>query len=339
MNNETDKRRYKKQEIIPVYTEEQLLKIGSEEQVLVEQENTTYTYKQNAKYELKNDITVTGNYNDIINKINNKQVEIIVNDKKINHNGIYYTANSKYTIGVNQYGYVANGLQLLYDGIDNAGEGNHSNTTSEWKDLSGNNRDGTLTNMDLSSCWQEDGLKFDGVDDFVLITQMDYDNITLESVNTKASTASTDGKIKQIIANINDGGYNIYQSTIDRFTFGVYIAENAAYTAAPQTSQSSTIDSAKYSISGSYDGNIIKLRTSNGAAGATTYQQSQITGTIGKPTRNTYMVLGANPTGSQIDNQNQEFDGTISSVRIYDRALSDEENAVNFLNDRERYQV
>ena len=244
---------------------------------------------------------------------------------------------------MNQYGYVANGLQLLYDGIDNAGEGNHSNTTSEWKDLSGNNRDGTLTNMDISNCWQEDGLKFDGVDDYVLITQMDYDNITLESVNTKASTASTDGVVKQIISNVNSGGYNIYQNTGNRFLLSAYIAENTAYVAALQNTQTSAIidENTKYSISGSYDGSIMKLRTSNGSNRATTYQQSQITGTIGKPTNNTYMILGANPNGTGLDsqNQNQEFDGIISSVRIYDRALSDEENAVNFLNDRERYQV
>lgn len=51
------------------------------------------------------------------------------------------------------------------------------------------------------------------------------------------------------------------------------------------------------------------------------------------------MILGANPVGSQGDNRNEYFDGMISSVRIYNKTLSDEENAVNYLNDRERYKV
>ncbi len=106
-----------------------------------------------------------------------------------------------------------------------------------------------------------------------------------------------------------------------------------------KTENKNADNNTKYSISASYDGNIMKLRTSNGSNRATTYQQSSITGTIGKPTNNTYMILGANPRGSGLDPQNQEFDGIINSVRIYDRVLSDEENVVNFLNDRERYQV
>ena len=83
----------------------------------------------------------------------------------------------------------------------------------------------------------------------------------------------------------------------------------------------------------------MKLRTSNGEMKATTYQAMAVAGTIGKPTNNTYMVLGANPTGSQAESGEQFFDGEISSVRIYNRALSDEENSVNYLNDRERYNL
>ena len=340
VNNRADNKRFKQQEIIPVYTEEQLLKLGSGEQVLVEQEDKTYTYAAGAKYELKNDITVSGDYTNIINKINNKEIDLLSNNYKISNNGVYYTSNSKYTIGVNQYGYVANGLQLLYDGIDNTGEGSHSNTTTVWKDLSGNNRDGTLKNMDVASSCQSDGLKLDGIDDFVLIAEMNYDNPTAEVVTTKGSTSQND-RGSPIVANINNGGFQIYQSTTNRFGFGIYISENADYTYASQSWQDTSNNDAnlKYSISASYNGSIIKLRTSNGPGSATTYRETEVEGTVGKPTNNTYMVLGVNPTGQQAETGQAYFDGKISSVRIYNRALSDEENLVNYLNDRERYNV
>ena len=32
--------------------------------------------------------------------------------------------------------------------------------------------------MDINNCWSEDGLNFDGIDDFVRIGEMNYDNIT-----------------------------------------------------------------------------------------------------------------------------------------------------------------
>ena len=72
--------------------------------------------------------------------------------------------------------------------------------------------------------------------------------------------------------------------------------------------------------------------------GGTTYEEQKIEGTIGKTTNNTYMVIGANPNGNKIT-QGGYFNGLISCIRIYDRALTDEENAVNYLNDRDRYGV
>ena len=40
--------------------------------------------------------------------------------------------------------YVTDGLIAWYDGIDNAGSGNHDNSATVWKDLSGNGYDGTV---------------------------------------------------------------------------------------------------------------------------------------------------------------------------------------------------
>lgn len=55
--------------------------------------------------------------------------------------------------------YVTEGLILHYDGINNTGNG-HSTTTATWKDLSGNDNDGTLSKTPNSSdfYWEEDHL-------------------------------------------------------------------------------------------------------------------------------------------------------------------------------------
>lgn len=66
-----------------------------------------------------------------------------------------------------QEGYIKDGLILHLDAINNTGSG-HSNTTNTWKDLSGNGNDATLIGFDTTSGWQENYIKFDGIDDYAL---------------------------------------------------------------------------------------------------------------------------------------------------------------------------
>lgn len=69
--------------------------------------------------------------------------------------------------------YIKDNLLLYYDGINNAGD-SHDDTSSIWKDLSGNNNDGQLKNFSLnsSSGWANNGLVFDGTDDGVYLDSM-----------------------------------------------------------------------------------------------------------------------------------------------------------------------
>ena len=196
--------------IIPIENYEQLLKIGSGEEIEIN--GIIYKFDLGKTYELQNDIEFTGYYDDIANLIKNNEVEFRGQDHKIVvtiDNGIkeYYTEESKYYIATNKYGYVSRGLEIYYDGIDNTGSG-HSTTTTTWKDLSGNNRNGTLKNMTASNAWGSEGLKFDGIDDYVLIAEMNYDNITMEAVATKGLSK----KSKCIIANLESGGYQLATS-------------------------------------------------------------------------------------------------------------------------------
>lgn len=55
--------------------------------------------------------------------------------------------------------YVQDGLIAMFDGIENAGAGKHSNSATTWKDLSGNGWDLTMAGGGSSS-WQDDHFNF-----------------------------------------------------------------------------------------------------------------------------------------------------------------------------------
>lgn len=85
----------------------------------------------------------------------------------------------------NEYIYDNDGLILWYDALNNTGKG-YSATTTTWKDLSGKGNDGILTGFDgtTSSGWQENYLRFDGVNDFVkTTTNLDFNNSTQMTFN------------------------------------------------------------------------------------------------------------------------------------------------------------
>lgn len=326
INSNADERRYKNKEIIPIYTEEQLLEIG-----------TKNNYPTEKIYELKNNIELTSDITNIINKIKNGEIVLQPNEYQIKNGTDYYTSKSKYTISVNKYGYVKNGLELYLDGIDNTGNG-HSSTTSTWKDLSGNNRNGTLKNFGTidTGDWASDGLKFDGVDDYVPIAEMNYDKITMEAVITKGK--DTDGW-QHIVNNINNGGYRLVVTgstgTIEieayRAIFNVYLGTNYESPDVSDSHYKALSEGKKALISGEYDGKVLISRSEN------LYVSKEITGTIKKPSKNTYIGLGGNMNGNVAEGE--YFNGIIHCTRLYSRALTDEEQSVNFLNDRERFEL
>ena len=173
-------------DIIPISTVEQLQKIGSNEEVYID--GKIYTMGENSTYLLEQDFEFIGDFRETAQRI--KDGEILINGnnhiiKVTNSEGIdeYYTEESKYYIATNKYGYVLNGLELYYDGIDNTGTGEHSLTTTTWKDLSGNGRDGELKEfgMNAISGWGNNYLSFDGVNDWVNCGELNSEYMTLDA--------------------------------------------------------------------------------------------------------------------------------------------------------------
>ena len=321
-------------EEIPVKTEKQLLKIGSGEKVEVD--GVEYFYNSGRKYVLENNIETNIEYEKIAEKVKNKEVTIKGNGKQIivtreDGKKAYYTEDSKFYIAVNKYGYVLDGLELYYDKIDNSGEGKHDNNTLVWKDLSGKNHDGTLMNMDIGNSWSEEGLNFDGVDDYVPIAEMNYENVTLEVIVMPKEYRE---ESMALVCNLESGGYQLYCTSGSKFNFSTYISEIGDYVRGITGFQTEYGLGKKYYISGSYDNKKIKLRTTNSTL---TYQENDIVGTIGKPKNNELITLGANP--SMVAEEENLDNGEISSVRVYSKTLSDEERSVNYLADKERYNL
>ena len=80
-------------------------------------------------------------------------------------------------------GYIQDSLVLWYDGYANTGH-TRSNSSTTWKDLSGNNNDGTLN----GGTWNYNYLSFDGVDDTVLTNMYLANDLPADSDRTLSIT-------------------------------------------------------------------------------------------------------------------------------------------------------
>ncbi len=88
----------------------------------------------------------------------------------------------------------------------------------------------------------------------------------------------------------------------------------------------------KYAVSGKYDGKNVYLFKNNNKSSS-----DSIEGKIKSPDNNTVMALGANPNSN--NDAGNFFNGTIYSVRIYNRALTDDEVMQNYKIDKMLYGV
>ena len=206
--------------------------------------------------------------------------------------------------------YIKDDLKLQLDGLTNT-------SLSKWKDLSGNNS-GTIN----GPVYQENGYYFDGSNDYVSIGEINSDNVTIEVTITPQISDSYE---REIISNYETGGYGILlQDGYIRTT--IYI--NGTYYGI------NSLDKYEigkiYVVQATYDGKEIKLYI-NGELQRTL----QMSGTIGKPTNNTIVMLGSNPNGTKVEGN--YYKGTIYTARIYNRALTESELNKNYNSDSKRY--
>jgi len=220
------------------------------------------------------------------------------------------------------------GSNIATDGLvlalDAANPKSYVSGSTTWNDLSGNNNSGSLINGPTFSSENGGSIVFDGVDDYVSISQnINPSNITLEFFY-KASVSSP---YEYLISNARDccGTYNGYELQIvdgvPRFSIwnSTQVGVNGILTLTNQI----------YHLTATYEGSQLKI-----------YQNSILTGTansalgIGSPASYNLAIggMGINPAFYNLT-------GNIYVGRVYNRALSASEILQNYNALKSRYNL
>lgn len=279
---------------------------------------TGYINKWQIRYKLEEEETwkETENLSFIVNQKGFYKIKIVNNEIE---------SQEKEVIAIEDY--TKEGLVLHYDGMNNTGEGEdkHSSTTIIWKDLSGNGNDGILSGFEQTeeSGWKEKGLKLDGVNDIVK-TNEKFDFSTFQAgVPFSYGATVTVKDVSQnwygIMTNMTawgQGGFNIQYGVAQKIAIGM--GEYLNSTTLPMKDTT-------YNIYGVYDGNIMKLYVNGKLENSMTYDIKAGSKDI--------------TIGYFYDDLSLPMNGEILNVKVYNKALTEEEITKNFNIDKLRFEL
>lgn len=266
-------------------------------------------------------------------------------DKKIDEDTQNYNVADDIDIEPSLSGnYTEKDLVLLLDGEKNIGT-SHSNNTDIWKDLSGKNNNATLSGFDFSdtSGWIYNGLKFTGKE-YVELGNFNEDEYTIEVVFKLEDLDNEKVTEQSIISNINDGGYGIIytqDNSLDvvkkgRIGFNVYKKKEddieVSYVYSDNIAEKNKIYSISVTVGSDGLGGIKQSYSENGNIKGIT-----LDGDAQKTKSGTKLTIGASPYAGV--NPVTQFKGTIYSVRVYNRALTEDEIKANFEIDKAKYNI
>ena len=227
-----------------------------------------------------------------------------------------------------ELGYVDDGLVCMYDGEYNS-EFGKSKKIRTWYDLSRNNNNGTLRNFNFNniSGWTGNSLIFDGKNDWVTMKYFSYDNMTIELVTKLLDEKK--GSLLTFMANFENGGIGM-----ERNSKGYMLGNtNVAGSYIEAVSSDIFEKNKKYSLTTRYDGLNVFYREND-----KNYSIAK-SGVIKKPEKSTVFALGVNPLGTNNYDGSANNNFEIYSVRIYNRALTDEEIYKNYNVDKNRFKL
>ncbi len=274
----------------------------------------------------------------------------MVNDDTANNNDKTIANTSEL---VNSY--ITKGLVTLLNGEYNSGT-NHSNSSEVWSDLSGNENNAMLNDFEFNdeSGWIYNGLQFTGKE-YVSLPEMDLSEMTIEIVVKFDSVTDVDTPEQTLLSNMNQGGAGLVFNQLNstevlkrgKVSFDVY-GQNEDEVLPSSVIGDTVIQANKvYSIAGSF-GKIAldENESDDGSKYITTAQLLSINGkVVGKDFLDTYVqpatgttfAIGGSPlagAGAQT-----QFKGTVYSIRIYNRALNEEELKENYEIDKAKYGI
>lgn len=207
---------------------------------------------------------------------------------------------------------VKNGLVLWYDF---KGMKNNDTSKSVARDLSGNGNNGTLQNFNYTSeSGYNNGLKFDGIDD-VILNILNINNTPLDASNMSVSMVLDSVKNKKsqhfILITLSDNSFILlYRSSIDKLGYFTTSRENKYLNFIPDTNE-------KFLFTLNINNKQVDLRVNNEKF--TTFED--------KGLKNV----------SNVSLGTQNYNGTLRSLKIYNRSLTEEEIQKNALIEKERW--
>lgn len=217
-------------------------------------------------------------------------------------------------------GYVTDGLQVAYDSIEGLTDNN-----KYLFDISGNGQNGELknfSNVDLS-----DGLKIDGgLEAYVLMDEMNYENVTMQIVLKYDDIRYKSGYYYSF-NNFESGGHGFFSSSSDKKNLFDVLVDSGylihTYKSSYKDANGNAMDDVSlnkvYFLSGSYDNYKAVLFENDHKY----FIEKEVT--IKFPGGNTHLIIGGNPSKQLLSNYGSNFNGRLYVIRVYNRALTDDE--------------
>jgi hypothetical protein len=224
---------------------------------------------------------------------------------------------------------VTSGLVLALDAAD---RNSYVSGSTVWNDVSGNGNSGSLVN---GLTFSNNSIVFDGVDDNVITTKnLGANPLPTHSISIWFKTSVASGYkiigIENAQTGTGAGNYdrNIYVGTNGKLYYGVYSGGVVTI-----TSSMSVIDNTWRNVTAVATGtNSIKMYI-NGVLNATG------TGNGFSAYATSYIRIGSYVLSSWPNSNTGFFNGSISNIQIYDRALTDPEILQNYNAQKSRFNL
>ena len=233
---------------------------------------------------------------------------------------------SQVKLGDKNIPFIYQGNELLYpnpvkDGLvlwyDFKGMKNSDVSKDIARDLSGKGNDGVLRNFNYTSeSGYDDGLKFDGVDDVISdvlntgTTPLDASNMAISMVLDSAKIQKSQYFIQVTLS--DDKFILLYRSSIDKLGYFTTSKENKYLNFIPETNE-------KFLFTLNINNKQVDLRVNNEKFEI--FEDTDL----------------KNVKRISVGNIQSPYNGTMNSIKIYNRALTDQEIQHNYKIEKERW--
>lgn len=278
-----------------------------------------------------------GNYN-VDKAIANLKGNLNIQDEQItNKNGVLIVDYKGYKLYIDikgkvtqYYDYIKNGLILRYDGIMNTRNGNNPNSIV-WEDLSGNKNDGNFVNTKNTISYKEEGYEFGYNSDYVETTNKlglsSNPNVTFEFIY-KLNIIHNHGGLFIYGSNGSNGRSLCHMNrdgNINFATWNRYVSKSEL----PVVDKKSSISFVKKA--GSFSMDNVSIYENGNKCNIREYGTNVDMNIV-----DTKMQIGRS---AQWNNENRTINGIIYAVRVYNRALTDDEIKENYELDKYRFGI